>query len=273
MASEDKFSCYLIGVNRLLQECGDALLKKGHEIRGVITASDALLDWADDRDIPTFDPKSDYQSELASEPFDYFFSITWFSIIPEPILAMPQKMAINFHDGPLPRYAGLNAPAWALMHGEKNYGITWHVMTAGVDTGDILKQEHFALDARETSLSLNATCFEKALASFDVLIDELSQSRLVRQVQDQGERSYFGKHLRPSAAGALDWNQPAIGNQRRIEHINPFSSLSLHGFENGLAFNGIQVSFYRMNIQDFIFQFCCCGSRWITIRHFEFANF
>ncbi len=30
--------------------------------------------------------------------------------------------AINFHDGPLPRYAGLNTPAWAIINGEAEHG-------------------------------------------------------------------------------------------------------------------------------------------------------
>ena len=34
------------------------------------------------------------------------------------VLRLPRRMAINFHDGPLPRYAGLNTPVWALLNGE-----------------------------------------------------------------------------------------------------------------------------------------------------------
>ena len=39
--------------------------------------------------------------------------------LPESVLRAPRQLAINFHDGPLPRYAGLNAPVWALLHGER----------------------------------------------------------------------------------------------------------------------------------------------------------
>ena len=47
----------------------------------------------------------------APEPFDYFLSITNLSIVPNEVIAKAKKGGINFHDGPLPRYAGLYATA------------------------------------------------------------------------------------------------------------------------------------------------------------------
>ena len=39
-----------------------------------------------------------------------------------------------------PRHAGLNAPVWAILAQEPQHGITWHMITAGVDEGEILDQ-------------------------------------------------------------------------------------------------------------------------------------
>ena len=81
------------------------------------------------------DPRGDYRAALAEQPFEYLFSITHLAVIPADVIALPTKGAVNFHDGPLPRYAGLNTPVWALLNRETDYAITWHWMTAGIDDG------------------------------------------------------------------------------------------------------------------------------------------
>src|SRR5262245_8497671 len=111
------FSCFLIGSDTLLSECGEVLLREGHEIRGVITSTPRLASWARSKKSQLLNPKQDsYKAALAERPFDYLFSITYLSIIPGDVLALPKKGAINFHDGPLPRYAGLNTPVWGLIN-------------------------------------------------------------------------------------------------------------------------------------------------------------
>ena len=83
-------------------------------------------------------------------------------------LAQAGKGAINFHDGPLPRYAGLNAPVWAIINGEPDHGITWHMIEGGVDEGDILEQRLFELASEETALTLNTGTWNANTFQFDV---------------------------------------------------------------------------------------------------------
>ena len=125
------------------------------------------------------------------------------------MLALPTKGAINFHDGPLPKYAGLNATTWAILNGETRHGITWHEMKAKVDEGDILKQSLFDIGENATSLTLNARCFEVAQGAFAELVDELANGTNVPQPQDISELTYFGKFKRPNNAGVISWNESA----------------------------------------------------------------
>lgn len=207
--SNETFSCFLIGADTLLIECGEVLLSKQHQIKGVITSAPRISQWAHQKDIPVIAHKAGYGDALKNQDFDYLFSITHLSIIKDEVLALPKKGAINFHDGPLPAYAGLNTPAWALLNGEDQYGISWHVITPGVDEGDILKQAMFDIASDETSLSINTKCFAAALESFPVLIDELVSGTTSPIRQDLSERSYFGKFDRPEADGLLQWQKPA----------------------------------------------------------------
>ena len=156
--SSPKISCFLVGAESLLVRCGEILLERGHEVRGVVTAEPTIADWAREKGLAVVEQKGDWGSALAERPFDYLFSITNLSIIPSRVLALPTKGAINFHDGPLPRFAGLYAPAWALIAGETSYAVTWHLMGDEVDAGDILLQRRLAVSADETSLTINKKC-------------------------------------------------------------------------------------------------------------------
>jgi methionyl-tRNA formyltransferase len=209
MSGPERFSCFLIGGDSLLVECGDILVARGHEVRGVITSTPRLAEWARGKGIRHFDAAADYRGALAERPFDYLFSITHLAVIPPEVLTLPRRWTINFHDGPLPGYAGLNAPAWALINMEKSYGITWHIATADLDRGDILKQKRFDIAPEETSLTLNTRCFEAAIETFSELVDELAAGTCVPRPQSAGEFSYYAKTRRPPAACLVDWRRSA----------------------------------------------------------------
>lgn len=203
------FTCFLIGSDTLLQECGDILRSQNHAILGVITAAGRLKRWAVQSNLEVIDPLSDYASVLSTTSFDYLFSITHLEKIPDRILELPRRYAINFHDGPLPRYAGLNAPAWALMNQERQYGVCWHRMTAAIDQGPVLKRENFAIDPDETAVSLNTKCLAAGVHSFSLLVADLAGNAVVEEVQGNAGHSYFGRYRRPTAAAVLDWNRSA----------------------------------------------------------------
>ncbi len=109
------------------------------------------------------------QTALANEPFDYLLSIANLRVIPANVLALPLRGAIDFHDGPLPRYAGLHATSWALLHGERTHGVTWHAIAGGIDEGDILAQELVEIEDDERALTLNAKCYEAGIRTFEPL--------------------------------------------------------------------------------------------------------
>jgi len=217
-------ACFLLGSDTLLIECGEILLEAGFDVRGVLSRDGRIGDWAKRRELPVFSPDftegSECSEALQSEPFDYLFSIANLSMVPEWILGLPRKRAINFHDGPLPRYAGIHAPAWAILHGETRYGITWHEMTAAADEGDILAQAHFDISPEETSLSLNTKCFQAAIDSFRVLAPELAAGIERMRTQDLSHRSYFGRHARPDRACTLDFSAPASELSARVRALH-----------------------------------------------------
>lgn len=50
------------------------------------------------------------------------------------VVTAPAIGSFNLHPGPLPKYAGLNAPSWAIFNSEKHHGVTVHRMDPEIDT-------------------------------------------------------------------------------------------------------------------------------------------
>lgn len=209
MSNSEKYSCVLIGAQSLLIQCAELLLKKGHRVSGVVTSDPHISKWAADKNLRRIDPKSDLVRELQTEPFDILFSIANFTVIPAEVLALPRRYAINFHDGILPDSAGLNVTTWALLNGATEHGITWHIMTAEVDKGEILNQLRFPLVEAETALTLNAKCYEMGIQGFDAMMDALAENKIKKIEQDFSKREYFGQWKRPDAACLINWTRPA----------------------------------------------------------------
>jgi len=206
MYIQNQFSCFLIGEGTLPIQCAELLLERGHKILGVISSDASISSWAKRKDIPHIQPTDNLVAFLSQQPFDYLFSIVNNSVLPKEILELPRIEAINYHDALLPRYAGVNATSWALMHGEKTHGVTWHVMSAMVDAGNILKQISVEITSDETAFTLNGKCYEAAICSFAQLIDELSSNQALVRKPNLDERTYFGRYKRPRAGGVLSFN-------------------------------------------------------------------
>ncbi len=209
MSESCQFNCYLTGSTSRLIACGRLLLEKGHHIHGVISNESDIMNWTKENGIHLIMPNDNLLEILRKKPFDLFFSIDNFWKIPNEILGLPKKYAINFHDGPLPKYAGVNATNWAIINEETCHGITWHIMTDNIDAGDILKQTTFPLSEKETALSLNTKCYEKSIQCFNDLLCDLEKSKEIRIPQNLNLRTYYPRWKRPPAACTIDWNQSA----------------------------------------------------------------
>ncbi len=201
-------------------ECAGILRNKGFEVRGIVSKNPRIEAGAREVGIDFVPLDENILTSLSTAPFEYLFSITHLEVLEDAVVDLPEKFSINFHDGLLPKYAGLNCPVWALQNNEQNYGITWHQITSGIDKGDILLQQEFAVSADETALSLNTKCFAAALESFPKLLDNLLQNTVVPIPQDFASRQYFPKNKRPESAAFIDWSLTADEIDLRIRALD-----------------------------------------------------
>jgi natural product biosynthesis luciferase-like monooxygenase protein len=202
-------SFVLLGEQSLLIQCAELLRARGHVIRCVVSEDRRISQWAAAAQLPCLPRFEVLRQAVPGGAFDFLLSITNLRMLPDWLLQLPRVGAINFHDGPLPRYAGVNAPVWALINGEREHGVTWHEIEAGADRGRILASRTFTVNEDETVFGLNAQCYQAGLESFGELMENLEAGRLAPRAQDFSQRSYFGLTHRPPRAAGLDWSRPA----------------------------------------------------------------
>ncbi|MDJ1497903.1 amino acid adenylation domain-containing protein [Cytophagaceae bacterium DM2B3-1] len=203
-------TCILLGEGALLAQCARLLVENEFCILQIITEDKQVHNFAKDLNIPVLATIHNLAEYMENNSVDYLFSIINHHIIPERILSQVKKLSINYHDGPLPSYAGLNATYWALVNGEKKHGITWHVIEPGIDTGDILKQHIVEINPDDTSFTLNIKCFEGAFQAFSELVSDIVYNQLTFIKQDPQQRSYYGTSQRPLHSGVISWQQTAV---------------------------------------------------------------
>ncbi|WP_426741257.1 formyltransferase family protein, partial [Pseudomonas aeruginosa] len=100
--------------------------------------SNTIKKWCTANSIAYLENIKEFEKNHMDEEFDFLFSIVNSEIIPQKILRLPRYYAINYHNSPLPKYAGLYATSWAILNGETQHGISWHIMNEVIDAGDIL---------------------------------------------------------------------------------------------------------------------------------------
>lgn len=203
-------SSFIIGDTRLTTGCAEILQAKQVEILGIFTNDPLVQHWAARHCIPCFNPKRDAMvTILSAQPFDVLFSIINSQVLKRDVLSIPRLASINYHDSPLPAYAGLNATSWAIINGEVEHGVSWHIIEEGIDSGDIVASARLPIREIDTAQLLNLRCTKTALELFPGLVDDMLNGTLRRTPQTTVNASYFGLYDRPFAAGCLQWEQHA----------------------------------------------------------------
>ena len=101
---------------------------------------------------------------------DLLLNVHALSVLPAELVAAPRIGSFNLHPGPLPGYAGLNAPSWAIYHGEKTHAVTVHWMDGGIDTGPIAYQSELEITDEDRGFTLSAKCVRAGLPMLQDLL-------------------------------------------------------------------------------------------------------
>ena len=121
------------------------------------------------------------------------FISSW--IYPGSLLSNATFAAINFHPGS-PEYPGIGCTNFAIYNGEKEYGVTCHHMTTGVDSGKIIAVKRFPVAANDSVYKVTQHCYKLIEEMFYEILDGILQGRPLPESHEQWKRKpYTRKQL------------------------------------------------------------------------------
>jgi UDP-4-amino-4-deoxy-L-arabinose formyltransferase/UDP-glucuronic acid dehydrogenase (UDP-4-keto-hexauronic acid decarboxylating) len=193
------------------------LADSGHTVAAVLTAPPTrgggatVADVAAGLGLPVEPSERVRDPELAGwirdRSVDLLLNVHSLFVVHADVVAAPRIGSFNLHPGPLPAYAGLNAPSWAIYHGEQRHAVTVHWMEPGIDTGAIAYDQAFAIAPDETGLSLSLRCVREGLPLVERLLEDAGRDAIPARAQDLAGRRYFGRQV--PQGGRIEWSRTA----------------------------------------------------------------
>jgi len=146
-------------------------------------------------------------AEIKKSNTDIFVVAEYGLIIPEKILGLALQGTLNVHPSLLPKYRGATPIQSALLHDEKETGVSIMLLDREMDHGPILAQKTMAIEDEDTAPTLEA---KLGRAGAELLIETLEKwisGVITPREQDHNAATFCKKLSRED--GRIDWNRPA----------------------------------------------------------------
>lgn len=155
---------------------------------------------------------------------DLLVSICNSLVAPDSILALVRK-TVNFHNSPLPKFAGFHSCTWALAMGEKTYGVSFHVINGEIDGGPLLAQSFFPISEGMNARDLLIESIDRGLSLFKSDLSKILDLETPGVPQEAEQRSYFAPEMLPNDGFVnLAWSASEFANHLRAFDYRPLNS-------------------------------------------------
>ena len=212
----------------------DALHDSSHEILGVVTSPDkksgrglkvtsaAIKNSAEKYNLPIYQPESTGSEQLHSilkQINPDIYVVVAYKILPESILNIPPRGAVNLHASLLPKYRGAAPVNHAILNGETETGLTTFLIQKKVDTGDLLLQQSLPID---NSVTTGEALSKLSFLGADLVIktlDALAQNK-IKPIKQDGDKATFAPKISVQDC-KINWSNPALMIHNQIRAFSP----------------------------------------------------
>ena len=212
----------------------DALHDSSHEILGVVTSPDkksgrglkvtsaAIKNSAEKYSLPIYQPESTGSEQLHSilkQINPDIYVVVAYKILPESILNIPPRGAVNLHASLLPKYRGAAPVNHAILNGETETGLTTFLIQKKVDTGDLLLQQSLPID---NSVTTGEVLSKLSFLGADLVIktlDALAQNK-IKPIKQDGDKATFAPKISVQDC-KINWSNPALMIHNQIRAFSP----------------------------------------------------
>lgn len=213
----------------------DALIGAGHQVtlvltqpdrpagRGLATVPSAVKQAAARGGIPVYQPTSlkdpAAHARLREAQGDVLVVVSYGLILPQAVLDIPPRGALNIHASLLPRWRGAAPIQRALLAGDAATGVCIMQMDAGLDTGPVLLRETVAIGADETAGTLHDKLSAVGARLIVAALDGLERGALRAEPQAAQGETYARKIEKSETA--VNWSRSAAEIERQVRAFNP----------------------------------------------------
>ncbi|MBD0261081.1 MAG: methionyl-tRNA formyltransferase [Cytophagales bacterium] len=214
----------------------EILLQNGYPVVAVVTAPDKpagrglkvtpspVKEVALQYGVPVLQPTNLKSPEFQAELQAYGATlqiVVAFRMLPEAVWNMPPLGTFNLHASLLPQYRGAAPINWAIMHGERETGLTTFFIRHEIDTGDMLLQEKEPIHDDDTAGTLSERLRHKG-------------ARLVLRTVQMVEAGNYTPAPQPASATLtpapklfkemceIHWDQPTEQVRNFIRGLSPY---------------------------------------------------
>ena len=99
-------------------------------------------------------------------------------------------MCINLHGGKLPKYRGSSPMNWALINGEKDFGLSNYSIKA-IDRRPVLLEKNFPINKNSTIVDLHNIANKEFPKMLKTVVNQINDDSLKPRTQDESKASYF----------------------------------------------------------------------------------
>lgn len=198
-----------MGTPDIAATCLEKLLDDGHDVIAAVSQPDKpkgrkyiltpppVKSLALSRGIPVYQPErmkdGEFEALINELKPELIAVVAYGKILPSFALDYPKYGCINVHASLLPKYRGAAPMQRAIMDGERETGVTIMYMAEGLDTGDMLMQESFAISDTDDFGTVHDRTAEMGARMLSDAIVLLERGELTRTPQDDSLSNYAAK--------------------------------------------------------------------------------
>ena len=198
-----------MGTPEISAICLGRLIADGHEICAVITREDKPRGRGNvmtptptkvlalSHGIPVYEPRTlrdeAFLGILEEHTPDLIAVVAYGKILPKSVLDFPKYGCLNLHVSLLPKYRAAAPMQRAIMEGERETGVTVMYMDEGLDTGDMLAVERFAIGPLDDFEAIHDRSAEIGGALLSETVSRVFRGEARRIPQDHSLATYAAK--------------------------------------------------------------------------------
>ena len=191
--------------------------------RGMELKSPEVIEYAKAKKIPFFqceniNKEEEFLAKLADLNLDFMVVLAFAQFLGSNVLNSPKMGCFNIHTSLLPKYRGAAPIQYALLHGDKDTGVSIQKMVKKMDAGDIVHSHQVKIAPTENGGQLYTRLKYQAALAMNDLITKVLVGDIKPEVQDESKVS-FAPTLKKED-GFLDFKNSSM--EKIINQIRAF---------------------------------------------------